>query len=400
MADPESNFINKSAPETETSFAPAHRASRQILIDQSTLFEADSEPARLLNAIPDLVAILNDERQIVFANQRMKDFLGLGQLGETIGLRPGEALGCVHAGEAKHGCGTSEFCRTCGAVQSLIKTIEDRVSSEGECRISTRRNGRIGALDLRVCTVPYQHNNQTFTMLTLTDISHEKRRSVLERIFLHDLLNTVGGLKGFAVLLKEAGPEEAGELSGLVGTIVDQLISEITAHRQLLAAEGGDLEVNPSQVSASRLINDVAAAYQSHLVAEKRQVTAVHQPGTPDLVTDPTLLKRVIGNLTKNALEATRPGQAVTLTCRPGPDDSVEFLIHNPGLIPRDSQLQIFQRSYSTKGSGRGLGTYTVKLLTEQYLGGKVGFKSSAEEGTVFTVCLPRVRNPAENQTQ
>lgn len=38
--------------------------------------------------------------------------------------------------------------------------------------------------------------------------------------------------------------------------------------------------------------------------------------------------------------------------------------------MPRTSQLQIFQRSFSTKGKGRGLGTYSIKLLTERYLKG------------------------------
>ena len=50
---------------------------------------------------------------------------------------------------------------------------------------------------------------------------------------------------------------------------------------------------------------------------------------------------------------------------------------------------QIFQRSFSTKGPGRGLGTYSVKLFTEQYLKGKVGFESLEGKGTTFFVSLP-----------
>ncbi len=37
----------------------------------------------------------------------------------------------------------------------------------------------------------------------------------------------------------------------------------------------------------------------------------------------------------------------------------------------------------------RGLGTYSVKLLTERYLGGAVTFTSTQEEGTTFRVCYP-----------
>jgi len=52
-------------------------------------------------------------------------------------------------------------------------------------------------------------------------------------------------------------------------------------------------------------------------------------------------------------------------------------------------QLQVFNRSFSTKGTGRGLGTYSVKLLTERCLKGRVGFTSALGEGTVFQVTLP-----------
>jgi len=42
--------------------------------------------------------------------------------------------------------------------------------------------------------------------------------------------------------------------------------------------------------------------------------------------------------------------------------------------------MQVFNRSFSIKGGDRGLGTYSIKLLSERYLNGEVGFTS--EEGT------------------
>jgi signal transduction histidine kinase len=58
-------------------------------------------------------------------------------------------------------------------------------------------------------------------------------------------------------------------------------------------------------------------------------------------------------------------------------------------------QARIFQRSFSTKAQrGRGLGTYSMKLLGERYLGGAVSFVSAAGTGTVFSVTLPS-RPPA-----
>jgi len=70
--------------------------------------------------------------------------------------------------------------------------------------------------------------------------------------------------------------------------------------------------------------------------------------------------------------------------------DLILFSVHNPAVMPPDVQKQVFQRSFSTKGgSGRGIGTHSVKLLTEAYLGGLAGFVSQSPEGTLFFITLP-----------
>jgi sensor histidine kinase regulating citrate/malate metabolism len=50
--------------------------------------------------------------------------------------------------------------------------------------------------------------------------------------------------------------------------------------------------------------------------------------------------------------------------------------------------MQLFQRSFSTKGQSRGIGSYSIKLLTENYLKGKVSFISNENDRTVFSIEL------------
>ncbi len=65
------------------------------------------------------------------------------------------------------------------------------------------------------------------------------------------------------------------------------------------------------------------------------------------------------------------------------------FLVHNPAVMPEAVRAQVFQRSFSTTGDrNRGLGTYSVKLLVERYLGGRVSFRSEEGHGTTFRVTL------------
>ncbi len=81
------------------------------------------------------------------------------------------------------------------------------------------------------------------------------------------------------------------------------------------------------------------------------------------ITTDRKLVLRVLRNMLKNALEATPPGGVVTLRCVEM-GKHVVFTVHNSGVMSPEVQLQVFQRSFSTKGHpGRGIGTYSVKLL-------------------------------------
>ena len=81
-------------------------------------------------------------------------------------------------------------------------------------------------------------------------------------------------------------------------------------------------------------------------------------------------------------------GDTVSVTAS-AVDGRGTFCVHNTQYIPREIQLQLFKRSFSTKGAGRGIGTYSVKLLTERYLGGVVSLTSSEDSGTTFTVEVP-----------
>jgi signal transduction histidine kinase len=95
-------------------------------------------------------------------------------------------------------------------------------------------------------------------------------------------------------------------------------------------------------------------------------------------------------NLLKNSLEATPQEGIVTAGCDAF-DDKIRFWVRNESVMPQEVQMRIFQRSFSTKGKGRGLGTYSIRLMTENYLNGKVSFVSNETEGTVFSVVLNKV---------
>ncbi len=391
----------------ETSFAPAERAPQEQILRQHEKLSALPFVREFLDAVPNMTTVLNKQRQIVFANRAFMDFLGLEtdvqvlgkKTGEAmgrlypdfLGRRPGEAAGCIRSHLNSGGCGTTPFCQTCGAVISILNSQKFKRLDIQECRMICGEPGKNeNALDLRIWSRPIEVDDETFTVFSVVDISDEKRRKMLERIFFHDVINTAGCIKGLADLMiqTDAADSEIKEMTAMICESADQLLEEISAQVELSAAESGDLKADLKPVQSSELITQVVRQFHSYRIAKDRNIVADPAAEVFDFVSDPVLLRRVLINLVKNALEASTAGQTITLGSGTN-GGLVSFTVHNQATMPPAVQLQIFSRSFSTKGSGRGIGTYSIKLLTEKYLHGQVTFVSTASAGTRFTVTFP-----------
>ncbi len=382
----------KAAPQTEaaTFFAPAERASRAKVEEIRQRVLLDTTLSSLLDAIPDYALVLNRERQVVAANRRLLDAFGMQGI-NLIGKRPGEVFGCIFSSEGPSGCGTGNHCSVCGAVMSILESQETLVQSCHECRITLNGNGGT-SLDLEVCSSPATVNGIPVTVCVMRDISDQKRRSVLERVFFHDVINTAGGIHGIAALLaenRELSPEKQTEYVEWMVQLSSRLIDEINHQRKLLSAEKGEFKPDLGMIHIPDLIREVHALYVNHDITAGRELL-MGEVVDCSIESDGQILRRILGNLVKNALEATPRGGTVTLSCT-DKGGRVIFGITNPGVMPAEVQLQIFQRSFSTKaGTGRGIGTYSVKLFGERYLKGKVAFTSREPEGTTFTLSIPK----------
>ncbi len=367
-------------------YAPARRSDKDTIDRQKKLLANYYGSLRqLYGAVSELILIVNQDRQIVFFNSVVPSLLGVDNPENLYGLRPGEALGCIYSCRNPGGCGTSEFCSQCGAVNAILTALSNKADLQ-ECRML--RNDDVEALDLLVRTTPLEIQGQMFTITAIIDISHEKRRRTLERIFFHDIMSTVATIN-LCVKKLYAEPDSknaAGFRQNLMRS-VDQLIDELRSQRELLAAENNELVVKMQPVDVHSLVREVVEAFRDRF-SDHMIVLGDGQVGNLILNTDRALLQRVLGNMILNAVEASRPGEAIDVSCRVK-DKHVEFRVHNESHIPKEIQVRVFQRSFSTKGAGRGLGTYSIKLLSERYLYGSVGFSSSPEHGTTFVVLYP-----------
>jgi signal transduction histidine kinase len=106
---------------------------------------------------------------------------------------------------------------------------------------------------------------------------------------------------------------------------------------------------------------------------------------------DRTQLIRVVTNLVKNAIQATKmvelPKIMVDVTTQ---DDRVKITVMDNGIgITQENKPKVFQPKFTTKTSGMGLGLAMVKNILEMHRG-SITFVSEENKGTTFTVTFPK----------
>ncbi len=117
------------------------------------------------------------------------------------------------------------------------------------------------------------------------------------------------------------------------------------------------------------------------------------------VMADPDFLKRVISNLTLNAVQAMPNGGKLTIRVKKDKETGdVTLSISDTGVgIPEAVKEKLFTPMFTTKSKGQGFGLAVVKRLTES-LGGTISFKSQEGKGTTFTIRLPQSPNKKLSQ--
>ena len=208
-----------------------------------------------------------------------------------------------------------------------------------------------------------------------------------ESMFLHDLLNSAGGLRGYLELLLEVNdPAIMKKYAANSNVLCESLIDEIEYHRQFILAERGRLHLVMTETTADEILQLTALKLNNHSVSKGRHIEILKHC-TEKITTDKVLLSRILVNMMKNAIEATKEGGTVTIGTVKF-SDALRFGVHNSAVILQDVQNRLFNSQFSTKGNGRGVGVLSIRLLGE-LLGGVVGFESNEKDGTCFYIDLP-----------
>jgi len=221
----------------------------------------------------------------------------------------------------------------------------------------------------------------------LANMSHELRTPLNSSLILAKLLsdNTNGNLSDEQVRFAQTIYSAGNDLLQLINDILD--ISKV---------EAGKLELVPEEVPVRRVVEGLARTFEPLARQKSLEFTITVDPGVPaSLHTDRQRMEQILKNLLSNAVKFTELG-AVSLSVSTTQDGDVAFQVRDTGIgIATDQQDKIFDAFHQADGTtsrrfgGTGLGLSITRDLT-RLLGGSVSVSSAPNQGSVFTLVLPR----------
>jgi len=371
----------------DTYYAPAKRKGQAELREQIELITQNPLINSVLNSLGTTLVLLNEQRQIVALNHEFLSELGISDPEEVLGLRLGETLGCVHSHEMPAGCGTSRSCGSCGAVISMMISLTENKPSERLCALQAKVSDEIREMLLLVKTCPIVIEGVRFLVVVVRDVTKDHIRANIERVFYHDINNILSSLLMPSEILGKEEPRrwEVKQIQ----EATERLKKEIALQRELSLTGGDGFIPDIQSVSVNDIRRDVDMLIRGHRSSRLKNIDFSLDYGEAILNTDKMLVSRILFNMIINALEASPDGGVVRVNLSMK-DNNVWWNVWNEGYIPEAVQARIFQRYFTTKkGDGRGLGTYSMRLLGETYLGGTIQFTSDEVGGTIFSFILP-----------
>jgi len=264
-----------------------------------------------------------------------------------------------------------------------------------------RANGDIFPIEVSVSLIT--QSNKTFKSIFVHDLTERVKIERMKGEFIqtvsHELRTPITAIKGAVGILNsgvlgEVSPdaEELVRISERACTRLESLVDDIL---DVTTLEDPLEELNYTEIVLSDVVNKITSSYLR--VAEDRQIK-IEYNDEPDVKihTDENRLSGVFRHLLSNAIKFSNRNSVVEIRVQQC-DSGVKITLINQGaVIPEGSYKKVFEKFYQEDNSstrnegGTGLGLYIVKTAIEK-LQGHVDVNSTLENGTAFSLFLPRI---------
>jgi PAS domain S-box-containing protein len=389
----------KSIPATDQQpleiIAISRNISDRIAIKQQ-LEEKERFIERVLDAIPDVVYVQDIQgKQKLYSNRSLSALLGY-QPHEIEALGSENFTQLMHAEDLQHLPAQWEKQRMAADDEVIVS----------EFRLKNRANEWVWVRSRELVFERDKHGSPRQILTTLQDITQEKRLAQ-QRILLemeqhqrsmiaefiqnasHDFRTPLTIIGNTAYLMSRY--DDAAKRAEKMQRIQQQIYHLGSLLDDILLLTELDISglTQREKLELNHLISD-------HLVGLdiERRLEFLAHPTPLWLMGNGALLDKALGAVLKNARTHTPPEGSITISTHAKPGWAM-IRVHNTGeIIPPEVLPHIFDRFYrgdagrSPDKGGMGLGlTITQKIVQSHY--GVISVTSSAENGTLFEICLP-----------
>ena len=216
----------------------------------------------------------------------------------------------------------------------------------------------------------------------------------------HELRTPLNAIIGYSeMLIEDAEDENEDFIPDLdkINSSGKHLLGLINDILDLSKVESGKMELFIENFNLEKILNEVVSTITPLVEKNGNTLKLQFETKTEDISADITKIRQILLNLLSNATKFTKEGE-INIVVADNPDNNLilDFKVSDSGIGMTPEQVdKVFKpftqadEKTTRKFGGTGLGLTITKMFAEM-MGGDIGLSSVINEGTTFTVSIPK----------
>ncbi len=349
------------------------RIGQEVLHQHGLLEQQREEMLGIVNGIGEGLLAIDRSRRVVLANQRLLEWFGVRS----------PVIGRPFVEVVRNTALIAAFDRALdGAPSTGRGTVAvGGIERQIEIRAFPMESPDIAAVALLI-DVTHVHNLERIRQDFIADFSHEVR-------------TPLAAMRSAVETLDEGRlePDQEEQLRRIITRQVGRLERLVQDLAELKSIEGGELVLHREPTHLRSLLTDLVQDFTESSEAAGIRIVLDGVDVVAEI--DPVRVQQVFSNLINNGLKHAAGSEELRITVADGGHEAVVLVSDQGPGIPEEQIERIFHRFYrvdrsrSRETAGAGLGLAITKHLVRRH-GGSISARSTAGQGTTFTVTFPK----------